>query len=77
MLHTEILFFDEDIEINVHTATKRRNVGKTLTIRQFAKKHPCRLYRTDEGDFIAEKVFLNQWGRWEEFEFIQGPPIEA
>lgn len=49
-----ISFFDDDIKIHVHTATKRDHVGKVMSIHDFAGESPVALYESG-GDLVVYK----------------------
>jgi hypothetical protein len=45
-----ILFFTDDIAINVHSATEAENVGKILTVEQFCGTYRASLHIQPNGD---------------------------
>ncbi len=67
---TPILFYTDDIELDVHTATESHHIGHT-SLRYFAEwcDTPISLYKTSNGELFAESgVYPNKT-------FIQGMEI--
>ncbi len=67
---TPILFYTDDIELDVHTATQPHHIGH-LSLRQFAEwcDSPVSLYKTSAGDLFAEAgIYPNKT-------FIEGQEI--
>jgi hypothetical protein len=46
-----ILFFDPSIKINVHSALHCEDVGRTLSIEEFAGNDAVALYELENGDY--------------------------
>ena len=65
-----IPFFDPNITIKPHTASKAKWIDKPVSIKQFAKGRPCSLESIDGGIELIVRV-----GNHPTIDFIQGPEI--
>lgn len=65
-----LLFFDQDIRIKPHTATKANRLDKPISIAKFAGQRCVRLYRKENGDLLCQAVVRPYR---DADEFIEGP----
>lgn len=49
-----LMFFDERIQIGVHTATHARDVGRVMSIREFAPAGFVGVYQLSNGDLLVQ-----------------------
>jgi hypothetical protein len=61
-----IQFFSDEIEIIPHSATEAGHLSRPVSVREFAKNEPCRLYMTD-----ADELYLETYNY--PHRFIEGP----
>lgn len=59
-----IPFFLDTIALQTHSATRAEDVGRRVTVREFADGAPCSLYQLHNGDLYCATID----GR-----FIEGP----
>ena len=64
-----ILFFSDEIVINVHTATKAQHL-RPISIAEFANGRPVYLEQRDDN-----KEYIVSCGKYPDIEFIQGPEL--
>ncbi len=69
-----IMFFDVNIKIKPHTASHAADVGRTITIQEFAQGMPVALYQDESGEYYAERRGGDMGERNVEA-FIHGPEV--
>lgn len=67
-----ILFFDDSIKIKPHSATRKEDVGKVMTIAEFANGAPISLHKTVDDELFA---VVNNKRLPGPNRFIQGPEV--
>jgi hypothetical protein len=63
-----VSFFTDDIKIIAHTATHADDIGKPISVREFAQGQPVSLYTMHNGDLM---LIRNDAHRT----FIEGPEM--
>lgn len=67
-IYTPIMFFDEQIRIDAHSATERHHLGR-ITILEFANGEAVRMSECAEtGEYLVECGHMGQPG----YRFMQG-----
>ena len=69
--YTAVMFFDENITIDSHSATEVRHLGE-VTIAEFAREEPCTVAACEEnGELLVQVGRMGHPG----YRFMQGPEI--
>lgn len=69
-----IMLFDVNIKIKPHTASRAADIGRVMTIQEFAQGMPVALYEDENGEYYAERRGGGM-GELSVEAFIQGPEV--